>query len=47
MYQALKSDDPGERKSIENHNTPLAAKKAGHRAKIREDWENIKLQIME
>lgn len=45
-YQAAKTLDPGERKIIRACSTPGRAKRAGRKAHLRPDWDNVKLQIM-
>lgn len=46
-YQAAKTLDPSERKKIREAPRANLAKKLGQKVKIREDWEEIKLQVME
>lgn len=45
-YQAAKTDDPEEAKAICLAETPGIAKRMGQRVKLREDWDQIKDQIM-
>lgn len=46
-YQAAKTIDPQERKRIAQLPKPGDAKRAGQKATLRPDWEQIKLQVME
>ena len=46
-YQAAKSLDPEDWKNISTIETPGGAKRAGRLLKIRPDWEEIKLDVME
>ena len=45
-YQAAKSLDPEEREVIRSCGSPSMAKKLGRHAKVREDWDDIKISIM-
>lgn len=45
-YQAQKSDDINVRKAIADLNAPNRAKSAGRRIKIKDNWGNIKIDIM-
>lgn len=45
-YQAAKTLDIVERQKIANLDSPSKSKKAGQDLEIREDWENIKNQVM-
>lgn len=46
-YQAAKSLDPKERKAVADLPTPKGAKARGKRVKLRDDWESVKLSVME
>jgi hypothetical protein len=46
-FQAGKTKDKNERMEISLLNTPGEAKRAGRKVKLREDWEQIKLEVME
>jgi ribA/ribD-fused uncharacterized protein len=46
-YQAAKSDDPGYRAAVAASTSPNFAKRLGRKAKLRADWEFVKLGIME
>lgn len=46
-YQAAKSLDPQDWVNISSCETPGDAKRAGRHLKLRPDWENIKLDVME
>lgn len=46
-YQAAKTFDPEIREKVRTLNTPNKAKQAGKSMKLRPDWENVKLGIME
>jgi ribA/ribD-fused uncharacterized protein len=46
-YQAAKTFDLELRQKISQDSNPSAAKKAGRTLKIRPDWEEVKLSIME
>ena|SRR3712207_6611903 len=46
-FQAMKSLDPAERACIAGAATPAAAKWAGRKVALREDWEQVKVGIME
>lgn len=45
-YQASKSVDPAYRKSVAACVTPAMAKAMGRRARLREDWDEIKPDMM-
>lgn len=45
-FQAAKTDDPDERRAIQEAVTPASAKKAGRIATLRPDWEEVKYSIM-
>jgi ribA/ribD-fused uncharacterized protein len=46
-FQAAKSLSQSDRLRIKNCGSPGAAKKLGRRVKLRHDWEQIKLEVME
>ena len=46
-FQATKSQNPDERNKIRLASTPGLAKRMGRRVKLRPDWEDIKIQVME
>lgn len=46
-YQASKTLDQKERRQITNLPTPGKAKRAGQKLKIRPDWEEVKIPVME
>lgn len=46
-YQAAKTENRQHRCEIQNMDKPGDAKKFGNKVEIREDWNSIKLQIME
>jgi hypothetical protein len=46
-YQAAKTSDATERRRIREADSPSKAKKLGQQVKLRADWEEVKLQIME
>ena len=46
-FQAAKTLDMTQRFEIANLETPGAAKRAGRQVKLREDWEEVKEQVME
>lgn len=46
-YQAMKTFNPFEQIKILHAPTPKEAKRLGRRCELREDWEDIKLLIME
>ena len=46
-YQAAKTFDPNWREIVSRAETPKKAKYYGYRVPKREDWESVKLQIME
>jgi len=45
-YQAAKSLDPEEREIIRSTGSAGLAKRLGRHAKVRDDWEDVKLEIM-
>jgi ribA/ribD-fused uncharacterized protein len=45
-YQAAKSLDPDVWKLISEFTSPGHAKRMGRQIKVRDDWEDIKLQVM-
>ena len=45
-YQAAKTLDPEERASVRNADGPYKAKKAGRAVILREDWGDVKLDVM-
>ena len=45
-FQAAKAVLPHEKTQILNASTPGMAKKLGQRCKLREDWEDVKIDIM-
>jgi N-glycosidase YbiA len=46
-YQAAKTLNPEERREIREAKTPGKARRLGQKVKIRDDWEEIKLSVME
>ena len=46
-YQAYKTENINEREKISKLNTPAKAKKYGNKLELRENWDSIKLEIME
>jgi len=46
-FQAMKTKDKNKRIEISKLQTPGEAKRAGRKVKLREDWEKIKLEVME
>ena len=46
-YQAAKTMDKDERKQVRDAKSPGQAKKLGRKVTLREDWEQVKLQVME
>ena len=46
FFQAMKTLDPEERRKIAEAKTPGVAKRLGRKVQLREDWEDIKLDIM-
>jgi len=46
-FQAAKTIDPQERRSVRYMDTPGKAKKAGRKVTLRPDWEEVKIQVME
>jgi ribA/ribD-fused uncharacterized protein len=47
FFQAMKTTDPQERTHIASQKTPGDAKRAGRKANLRIDWEDIKRGVME
>lgn len=45
-FQAAKTLDPAERKTIRSASTPGQAKRLGRTVALRSDWEEIKLDVM-
>ena len=45
-FQAAKTLDPKEREMVANAKTPAQSKKAGKKVALREDWDDIKVEIM-
>lgn len=45
-YQAAKTDSTSARRRIQTAKTPNEAKRLGRAVKLREDWEEIKLEVM-
>lgn len=46
-FQAEKTNDPKERKKIQEATSPGKAKRLGRKATLRKDWESIKIGVME
>lgn len=46
-YQAAKTLDINERREIQSKRYPGGAKKHGHKVTMRDDWHDIKLEVME
>lgn len=46
-YQAMKAKDSRERMIIASCRTPGLAKRLGRQTPLREDWEDIKIKVME
>ena len=46
FFQAMKTLDPEERRKIAEAKTPGVAKRLGRRVQLREDWEEVKIDIM-
>ena len=46
-YQAQKSADPAVQKAVRDCAGPAAAKRMARLVPLREDWEHVKLQVME
>ncbi|MDD4110047.1 MAG: NADAR family protein [Clostridia bacterium] len=46
-YQAAKSRDKNERERIRLAETPAKARKLGQLVELREDWEDVKIPVME
>lgn len=47
FFQAMKTLDTDEREFVRGKLTPGRAKRAGRRVTLRDDWEEIKLSVME
>lgn len=47
VYQAMKSRSPSQRRFIASRLTPNEAKQAGRATEIREDWDDIRVEVME
>lgn len=47
IFQAMKTKNPVEQIEILSTSTPGQAKRLGRQVKLREDWEDIKLLVME
>lgn len=47
FYQAMKTVDPVEREYIRTLGNPFDTKKEGKRVTLRDDWHDIKLDVME
>lgn len=45
-YQAMKSSDEVLQEGIRNQPTPRAAKQEGQKVKLRDDWEEVKYEVM-
>lgn len=45
-FQAMKSTNPVIRGDIADTSTPGKAKRAGRKAKLRSDWDNVKVDVM-
>ena len=45
-FQAAKTDDRDERRRIRNEQDAAGAKRRGKRVALREDWEQVKLEVM-
>ena len=46
IYQAMKTSDVEEQRLIVNQKTPGGAKRCGAKATLRENWEEIKFNVM-
>ena len=46
-FQAAKTDDVADRRRIREATKPGDAKHLGQKVKLRQDWEKIKIQVME
>jgi predicted NAD-dependent protein-ADP-ribosyltransferase YbiA (DUF1768 family) len=46
-FQAAKTFDSDERYQVQTAPTPAQAKRLGRRVTLREDWESVKLDILE
>lgn len=47
FYQAAKTRDPEQRKLIQEAATPYKARELGRKVQPREDWDDIRLEVME
>ncbi len=47
FYQAMKADTYKDRRYVQEASTPAIAKKRGREIKVRPDWDNVKLEMME
>jgi N-glycosidase YbiA len=45
-FQAMKTSSIEEKRLIQNQDSPAGAKKAGRKVALREDWEQVKFEIM-
>lgn len=46
FFQAMKTLNPEERKSIAEARTPGVAKRMGRKVQLRDDWEEVKIDVM-
>jgi len=46
-YQAAKTLDPDERRLVREAKTPGKAKRLGQKVTMREDWDDVKVSVME
>ena len=46
FFQAMKTLNPEERRKIAEAKTPGVAKRMGRKVQLREDWEEIKIDVM-
>ena len=46
-FQALKTDDPAERKKVREAKTPASAKSLGKRVTLRAGWDTLRFEVME
>lgn len=46
FFQAMKTLNPEERRNIAEARTPGVAKRMGRKVQLREDWEEVKIDIM-
>jgi ribA/ribD-fused uncharacterized protein len=46
-FQAMKTDDPDERRTVQMAATAAAAKHAGQRVTLRPDWDTKRFEVME